>query len=90
MKGKQLFHGVEVKEWALICFAPPRKCNEDHMRNFTQKLVRSGNESGMPIAYQPCFMQYARHEKDVSFTFDFFHTLRNTFRVSLHVLTAVV
>lgn len=72
MKGKQLFHGVEVKEWALICFAPPRKCNEDHMRNFTQKLVRSGNESGMPIAYQPCFMQYARHEKDVSFTFDFF------------------
>ena len=65
MKGKQLFHGVEVKEWAIVSFAHPRKCSEDHLRSFTQKLTRTANDSGMPISHQPCFIRYARHDKEV-------------------------
>ena len=65
MKGKQLFHGIEIREWAIISFAHPRKCNEDQLRNFTQKLARTGNESGMPISPQPCFIKYARNDKEV-------------------------
>ena len=65
MKGKQLFHGVEIKEWAIVSFAHPRKCSEDHLRSFTQKLARTGNDSGMPFSPQPCFIRYARNDKEV-------------------------
>ena len=65
MKGKQLFHGVEIKEWAIVSFAHPRKCSEDNLRNFTLKLTRTGNDSGMPVCPQPCFIRYARNDKEV-------------------------
>ncbi|CAB4012828.1 argonaute-2-like isoform X1 [Paramuricea clavata] len=65
MKGKQLFHGVEIKEWAIVSFAHPRKCSEDNLRNFTLKLTRTGNDSGMPVSPQPCFIRYARNDKEV-------------------------
>ena len=65
MKGKHLFHGVEINEWAIVCFAHPKKCNEYSLRSFTQKLTKAGADSGMPITSQPCYIKYARNEKEV-------------------------
>ena len=38
MRGKQFFSGVDIKEWAIACFAPSRTVREDALRNFTQQL----------------------------------------------------
>ena len=38
MRGKQFFTGVEIREWAIACFAPSRTVREDALRNFTQQL----------------------------------------------------
>ncbi len=49
MRGKQFFHGVEIREWAIACFAPQRTCREIHLRAFTQELQKISNDAGMPI-----------------------------------------
>lgn len=77
MKGKQLFHGVDIKEWAIVCFAHPKKCNEETLRGLTQKLTRACTESGMPISAQPCFIKYARNEKEVQ---PLFSQIKATFK----------
>jgi eukaryotic translation initiation factor 2C len=59
MRGKQFFHGVEIREWAIACFAPQRTCREIHLRTFTQELQKISNDAGMPIVGQPCFCKYA-------------------------------
>ena len=59
MRGKQFFTGVEIREWAIACFAPSRTVREDALRNFTQQLQRISNDAGMPIIGQPCFCKYA-------------------------------
>ena len=33
MRGKQFFTGVEIREWAIACFAPSRTVREDALRN---------------------------------------------------------
>ena len=59
MRGKQFFSGVDIKEWAIACFAPQRTVREDALRNFTQQLQKISNDMGMPIIGQPCFCKYA-------------------------------
>lgn len=59
MRGKQFFTGVEIREWAIACFAPQRTVREDALRNFTQSLQKISNDAGMPIIGQPCFCKYA-------------------------------
>lgn len=59
MRGKQFHTGIEIKVWAIACFAQQRNCNEQSLRNFTQQLQRISNDAGMPIMGQPCFCKYA-------------------------------
>ncbi|XP_073992887.1 protein argonaute-1 isoform X1 [Rhodnius prolixus] len=59
MRGKQFFTGVEIRVWAIACFAPQRTVREDALRNFTQQLQKISNDAGMPIIGQPCFCKYA-------------------------------
>ena len=59
MRGKQFFTGIEIREWAIACFAPSRTVREDALRNFTQSLQKISNDAGMPIIGQPCFCKYA-------------------------------
>ncbi|RNA31902.1 Argonaute [Brachionus plicatilis] len=59
MRGKQFHTGIEIKLWAIACFAQQRNCNEQALRNFTQQLQRISNDAGMPILGQPCFCKYA-------------------------------
>ncbi len=54
MRGKQFFTGVEIREWAIACFAPQRTVREDALRNFTQSLQKISNDAGMPIIGQVC------------------------------------
>ena len=39
MRGKQFFTGVEIREWAIACFAPSRTVKEDALRKFTQVFI---------------------------------------------------
>ena len=59
MRGQQFFSGVDIKEWAIACFAPQRTVREDALRNFTQQLQKISSDMGMPIIGQPCFCKYA-------------------------------
>lgn len=73
MRGKQLFHGIEIKVWAIACFVSPQECNDRALKNFSLQLMKISGETGMPIKSEPCFCKYAKKATDVSrSTFEFF------------------
>ncbi|XP_055705126.1 protein argonaute-2 isoform X1 [Phlebotomus papatasi] len=76
MRGKQFFTGVEIRVWAIACFAPQRTVREEALRNFTQQLQKISNDAGMPIIGQPCFCKYATGPDQVE---PMFRYLKNTF-----------
>lgn len=76
MRGKQFFTGVEIRVWAIACFAPQRTVREDSLRNFTQQLQKISNDAGMPIIGQPCFCKYATGPDQVE---PMFRYLKNSF-----------
>lgn len=59
MRGKQFHTGIEVKNWAIACFAQQQHVKENDLRNFTIQLQRISTDAGMPIQGQPCFCKYA-------------------------------
>lgn len=77
MRGKQFHTGVEIRIWAIACFAPQRTCREDGLRNFTQQLQKISNDAGMPIIGQPCFCKYATGPDQVE---PMFRYLKSTFQ----------
>ncbi|XP_078662873.1 protein argonaute-2-like isoform X3 [Branchiostoma floridae x Branchiostoma belcheri] len=77
MRGKQFHTGIEIRVWAMACFAPQRQCSEQALRNFTQSLQRISNDAGMPILGQPCFCKYATGADQVE---KMFRYLKNTFQ----------
>ncbi|XP_075551012.1 protein argonaute-1 [Dermacentor variabilis] len=77
MRGKQFHTGVEIRIWAIACFAPQRTCREDALRNFTQQLQKISNDAGMPIIGQPCFCKYATGPDQVE---PMFRYLKSTFQ----------
>uniref|UniRef100_A0A6A7FRX8 Protein argonaute-1 n=1 Tax=Hirondellea gigas TaxID=1518452 RepID=A0A6A7FRX8_9CRUS len=76
MRGKQFFTGVEIRVWAIACFAPQRTVKEDALRNFTTQLQKISNDAGMPIIGQPCFCKYATGPDQVE---PMFRYLKTTF-----------
>lgn len=66
MRGKQLFHGIEIKVWAIACFVSSQDCNERALKNFSHQLMKISGETGMPIRSEPCFCKYAKKPADVS------------------------
>lgn len=77
MRGKQFFTGVEIREWAIACFAPQRTVKEDALRNFTLSLQKISNDAGMPIIGQPSFCKYANGPDQVE---PMFRYLKSTFQ----------
>lgn len=86
MRGKQFYNGVEIRVWAIACFAPQRTVREDALRNFTQQLQRISNDAGMPILGQPCFCKYATGPDQVE---PMFRYLKNTYQ-GLQVIVVVL
>ncbi|XP_029658775.1 protein argonaute-2 isoform X1 [Formica exsecta] len=76
MRGKQFFTGVEIRVWAIACFAPQRTVREDALRLFTTQLQKISNDAGMPIIGQPCFCKYATGPDQVE---PMFRYLKSTF-----------
>lgn len=76
MRGKQFYTGIEIRVWAIACFAPQRTVREDALRNFTQQLQKISNDAGMPIVGQPCFCKYATGPDQVE---PMFRYLKTTF-----------
>ncbi|CDQ88249.1 unnamed protein product [Oncorhynchus mykiss] len=60
MRGKQFYAGMEIKVWAVACFAPQKQCREDLLKSFTDQLRKISKDAGMPIQGQPCFCKYAQ------------------------------
>ncbi|XP_046672278.1 protein argonaute-2 isoform X2 [Homalodisca vitripennis] len=86
MRGKQFFTGVEIRVWAIACFAPQRTVREDSLRNFTQQLQKISNDAGMPIIGQPCFCKYATGPDQVE---PMFRYLKSSFQ-SLQLVVVVL
>ncbi|XP_052237159.1 protein argonaute-2-like isoform X2 [Dreissena polymorpha] len=86
MRGKQFYSGIEIRVWAIACFAPQRTVREDALRNFTQQLQRISNDAGMPILGQPCFCKYATGPDQVE---PMFRYLKNTYQ-GLQVIVVVL
>lgn len=76
MRGKQFYTGVEIRVWAIACFAPQRTCREDALRNFTQQLQKISSDAGMPVIGQACFCKYANGPDQVE---PMFRYLKQTF-----------
>ncbi|XP_030214086.1 protein argonaute-3 isoform X3 [Gadus morhua] len=76
MRGKQFHTGVEVKMWAIACFATQRQCREEILKGFTDQLRKISKDAGMPIQGQPCFCKYAQGADSVE---PMFRHLKNTY-----------
>ncbi|XP_067937270.1 protein argonaute-2-like [Watersipora subatra] len=77
MRGKQFFAGIEIRVWAIACFAPQRVVREEALRKFTSDLQRISNDAGMPIVGQPCFCKYATGPEQVE---PMFRYLKNMYQ----------
>lgn len=77
MRGKQLYQGIQIRVWAIACFAPQRTVGEEALRNFTQQLQKISTDAGMPIMGQPCFCKYASEADQVE---PMFRYLKNTYQ----------
>ncbi|KAM9384293.1 protein argonaute-2 isoform 3-T3 [Pholidichthys leucotaenia] len=60
MRNKQFHTGIEIKVWAIACFAPQRQCTELLLKAFTDQLRKISRDAGMPIQGQPCFSEVKR------------------------------
>ncbi|KAM6334808.1 protein argonaute-3 isoform 1-T4 [Alca torda] len=76
MRGKQFHTGVEIKMWAIACFATQRQCREEILKGFTDQLRKISKDAGMPIQGQPCFCKYAQGADSVE---PMFRHLKNTY-----------
>lgn len=77
MRGKQFYNGIEIRVWAIACFATQKSVKEEALRSFTQQLQRISNDAGMPICGQPCFCKYASGPEHVDPMFQY---LKNKFQ----------
>ncbi|OWK04377.1 hypothetical protein Celaphus_00016173, partial [Cervus elaphus hippelaphus] len=76
MRNKQFHTGIEIKVWAIACFAPQRQCTEVHLKSLTEQLRKISRDAGMPIQGQPCFCKYAQGADSVE---PMFRHLKNTY-----------
>ena len=76
MRGKQFYHGIEIRVWAIACFAPQRQVRDECIKVFVNQLQKISNDAGMPISGQPCFCKYATGPDQVE---PMFRYLKNTY-----------
>jgi eukaryotic translation initiation factor 2C len=75
IRNKQFHAGIEIKVWAIACFAPQRQCTEVHLKSFTEQLRKISRDAGMLIHGQPSFCKYAHGADSVE---PMFRHLKNT------------
>ncbi|XP_010187592.1 PREDICTED: protein argonaute-2, partial [Mesitornis unicolor] len=73
MRNKQFHTGIEIKVWAIACFAPQRQCTEVHLKSFTEQLRKISRDA---VWGQPCFCKYAQGADSVE---PMFRHLKNTY-----------
>ncbi|KAL5969320.1 Protein argonaute-2 [Taenia solium] len=86
MRGKQFFSGIEIKTWAIACFAPKRIVREEALQQFIIQLQKISNDAGMPIQSPPSFCKYATGQDQVEPMFRF---LKNQ-HVGLQLIVVVL
>ncbi|XP_035232913.1 protein argonaute-1-like isoform X2 [Stegodyphus dumicola] len=86
MRGKQFHTGIEIKVWAIACFASHRSCQEDALKSFIQQLQKISNDAGMPICGQPCFCKYATNADQVEPMFRYLMNQFNDLQLIIVVL----
>ena len=64
MRGKALYQGAHVETWALACFAPFQRCNEDQLRKFCNQMATVFRE-GMKMTADPIVVRYAKNSREV-------------------------
>ena len=59
MRDKALHQGAVINTWALACFAPVQRCNENQLRNFCRQMATVSSREGMRMT-DPVKVRYAR------------------------------
>ena len=75
MRDKALYQGAHVEMWALACFSPPQKCNEDQLRNFCKQMATVSSREGMKMTSDPVVVRYARDSREVRFVVLYYYVL---------------
>ncbi|CAB03400.2 Protein argonaute-2 [Caenorhabditis elegans] len=65
MRGKNFYSGIQIREWAIVCFASPEIIGEASMRSFVRNLVNVASEIGMPFLEEHRFCRYAEPDQTV-------------------------
>lgn len=66
MRGKQLFYGIEIKVWVIVCFVDLWEVNDRVLKSFVYQLMKISGEIGMLIKFELCFCKYVKRVEDVS------------------------
>ena len=59
MRNKAFHQCADIKTWAMACFAPPQRCNDNQLRNFCNQMARVSTREGMKMT-DPVVVRYAR------------------------------
>ena len=59
IRDKALHQGAVINTWALACFAPFQRCNENQLRNFCRQMATVSSREGMRMT-DPVEVRYAR------------------------------
>uniref|UniRef100_A0A8C2Y1T1 Protein argonaute-3 n=1 Tax=Capra hircus TaxID=9925 RepID=A0A8C2Y1T1_CAPHI len=62
MRGKQFHTGVEIKMWAIACFATQRQCREEILKGFTDQLRKISKDAGIDVCI--CFLAEVKRVGD--------------------------
>ncbi|UMM11875.1 hypothetical protein L5515_000931 [Caenorhabditis briggsae] len=63
MRGKNFYSGVEIKNWAVVCFAEPAIVPSNNLQMFIGSLEKVAREIGMPFVNEYCFFRYVPAEQ---------------------------
>jgi len=63
------FIGVEVHEWAVVCFAD--RCRDQDIFKFARQMENVCRQEGMTMSSRLCSIEYGRSPQDVSLNVDY-------------------
>ncbi|CAL2030811.1 unnamed protein product [Caenorhabditis brenneri] len=66
MRGKNFYLGVEIRRWAVVCFAEPAIVPSHNIQSFIGNLCKVAREIGMPFVDDYCFCRYAQSDQACS------------------------
>ena len=59
MRNRTLYQGANIKTWAMACFVPPQRCNDNQLRNFCKQMAFISTREGLKMT-EPIVARYAR------------------------------